>query len=99
MRRGEGQDRREDQEERGGQVHADDRRQGRAGRRQGGRQLRQRSEADRLQEGRLDLKRLIVGITGATGAVYGISLLRALKGIRGWESHLVLTDAGVLNVW
>jgi polyprenyl P-hydroxybenzoate/phenylacrylic acid decarboxylase-like protein len=44
-------------------------------------------------------KRLIVGITGATGAVYGVTLLKALKGISGWESHLVLTDAGVLNVW
>src|SRR3954447_10031337 len=44
-------------------------------------------------------KRLIVGITGATGAIYGIALLRALKEVGGWESHLVLTDAGVLNVW
>src|SRR5919201_5653003 len=44
-------------------------------------------------------KRLIVGITGATGAIYGIALLRALKEISGWESHLVLSDAGVLNVW
>ena len=44
-------------------------------------------------------KRLIVGITGATGAVYGIGLLKALKAVAGWESHLVLTDAGVLNVW
>jgi polyprenyl P-hydroxybenzoate/phenylacrylic acid decarboxylase-like protein len=44
-------------------------------------------------------KRLIVGITGATGSIYGVALLRALKGLPGWESHLVLTDAGVLNVW
>src|SRR5690242_19282480 len=44
-------------------------------------------------------KRLIVGITGATGAIYGIALLRALKELSDWESHLVLTDAGVLNVW
>ena len=44
-------------------------------------------------------KRLIVGITGATGAVYGIGVLKALKELGGWESHLVLTDAGVLNVW
>ena len=44
-------------------------------------------------------KRLIVGITGATGAAYGIALLKALKAVSGWESHLVLTDAGVLNVW
>jgi len=44
-------------------------------------------------------KRLIVGITGATGAAYGIELLKTLKGLRGWESHLVLTDPGALNVW
>ena len=44
-------------------------------------------------------KRLIVGITGATGAVYGVEILRMLKGVEGWESHLVLSDAGALNVW
>jgi polyprenyl P-hydroxybenzoate/phenylacrylic acid decarboxylase-like protein len=42
---------------------------------------------------------LIVGITGATGAVYGIALLKALRKEKGWESHLVLTDAGALNAW
>lgn len=44
-------------------------------------------------------RRLIVGITGATGAIYGVALLRALKALRGWESHLVLSEAGVLNAW
>jgi polyprenyl P-hydroxybenzoate/phenylacrylic acid decarboxylase-like protein len=44
-------------------------------------------------------KRLIVGITGATGAVYGIEILRCLKNSPGWESHLVLSDAGALNAW
>jgi len=44
-------------------------------------------------------KRLVIGITGATGSVYGLSLLRALKKVKGWETHLVLTDAGALNVW
>jgi len=44
-------------------------------------------------------KRLIVGITGATGAVYGVEILRTLQGVEGWESHLVLSDAGALNVW
>src|SRR3954469_15541707 len=44
-------------------------------------------------------KRLIVGITGATGAVYGVRLLEAIARLDGWESHLVLSDAGVLNVW
>ena len=44
-------------------------------------------------------KRLIVGITGATGAVYGVEILKMLKSVDGWESHLVLSDAGALNVW
>ena len=44
-------------------------------------------------------KRLIVGITGATGAVYGLEILKILKKQPGWESHLVLTDAGALNAW
>lgn len=41
--------------------------------------------------------RLIVGITGATGSAYGIRLLEELRALKGWEAHLVLTDAGVLN--
>jgi len=44
-------------------------------------------------------KRLIVGITGATGAIYGVSILKEMKKMRGWETHLVLTDAGALNAW
>lgn len=42
-------------------------------------------------------RRLIVGITGATGTAYGLRLLEELRAARGWEAHLVLTDAGVLN--
>jgi polyprenyl P-hydroxybenzoate/phenylacrylic acid decarboxylase-like protein len=44
-------------------------------------------------------KRLIVGITGATGAVYGVEMLKTLKALEGWESHVILTDAGALNLW
>jgi 4-hydroxy-3-polyprenylbenzoate decarboxylase/2,5-furandicarboxylate decarboxylase 2 len=44
-------------------------------------------------------KRLIVGITGATGAIYGIRMLEAIAKLPDWESHLVLSDAGVLNTW
>ena len=44
-------------------------------------------------------KRLIVGITGATGAIYGVRLLEAIRGLKGWEAHLVLSEAGVLNAW
>jgi len=45
------------------------------------------------------MKRLIVGITGATGAVYGVEVLKVLKTVKGWESHVILTDAGALNLW
>jgi polyprenyl P-hydroxybenzoate/phenylacrylic acid decarboxylase-like protein len=44
-------------------------------------------------------KRLIVGITGATGAVYGVQVLKTLQEMEGWESHLILSDAGALNLW
>lgn len=49
--------------------------------------------------GKESTKKLIVGITGATGAAYGIEFLKILNTLPGWESHLVLTDAGALNVW
>jgi 4-hydroxy-3-polyprenylbenzoate decarboxylase len=41
--------------------------------------------------------RLIVGITGASGAAYGARLLQRSREL-GVETHLVLTSAGVLNV-
>jgi polyprenyl P-hydroxybenzoate/phenylacrylic acid decarboxylase-like protein len=44
-------------------------------------------------------KRLIIGITGATGSVYGVELLKVLASLEDWESHLVLSDAGALNLW
>lgn len=39
-------------------------------------------------------KRLIVAITGASGAVYGVRLLQALRTVPGCESHLILSAAG-----
>jgi polyprenyl P-hydroxybenzoate/phenylacrylic acid decarboxylase-like protein len=44
-------------------------------------------------------KRLIVGITGATGAAYGVEILKVLRSLEGWESHVILSDAGALNLW
>jgi 4-hydroxy-3-polyprenylbenzoate decarboxylase len=43
-------------------------------------------------------KRLIIAITGATGAVYGIRLLQVLRTLPGIETHLMVSDAGVLNL-
>lgn len=43
-------------------------------------------------------KRLIVAITGATGVVYGVRLLQVLRDTAGIETHLMVSDAGVLNL-
>lgn len=43
-----------------------------------------------------DAPRVVVGITGASGAVYGVRLLQRLRE-RGTRTHLVVTPAGVLN--
>ena len=43
------------------------------------------------------MKRIIVGITGATGVIYGIRLLEALKHTK-IETHLILSDAGKKNI-
>jgi polyprenyl P-hydroxybenzoate/phenylacrylic acid decarboxylase-like protein len=42
---------------------------------------------------------LIVAITGATGSIYGIRILEILREIGGWETHLIVSDAGALNAW
>ncbi|HTH74934.1 MAG TPA: UbiX family flavin prenyltransferase [Trinickia sp.] len=44
------------------------------------------------------LRRLIVAITGATGAIYGVRLLETMRRIGGVETHLVVSSAGWLNV-
>ncbi|WP_215310341.1 MULTISPECIES: UbiX family flavin prenyltransferase [unclassified Polynucleobacter] len=42
-------------------------------------------------------KRLIVAITGASGTIYGIRILEALKHL-GVESHLVMSDSAKLTM-
>ena len=42
-------------------------------------------------------KRLIVAITGASGAIYGIRLLQVLRTLPGWETHLVMSASGALT--
>ena len=43
-------------------------------------------------------RRLVVAITGATGAVYGVRLLQHLGALPGIETHLVISDAGALTL-
>lgn len=43
-------------------------------------------------------QRIIVAISGASGAIYGVRLLEILREMDGVESHLVVSDAGWRNV-
>lgn len=42
--------------------------------------------------------RLIVAITGASGAIYGIRLLEALREVPQAEVHLIISNGGKLNI-
>jgi polyprenyl P-hydroxybenzoate/phenylacrylic acid decarboxylase-like protein len=44
-------------------------------------------------------QRLVIGMTGATGSIYGLRILEALRRKGGWETHLIVSDAGMLNAW
>ena len=41
---------------------------------------------------------LIIGITGASGVIYGIRLLEVLSSINNVETHLIISQAGELNI-
>ena len=43
-------------------------------------------------------RRLVVGITGATGAIYAVRLLQALRDVPEVQTHLVVSASGVLNI-
>ena len=45
-----------------------------------------------LQQGRI-MKRLIIGISGASGAIYGVRMLQVLQPLAEVETHLVMSPA------
>ncbi len=42
--------------------------------------------------------KIVVGITGATGVIYGIKLLQVLSSMGDVETHLIITEAGEMNI-
>jgi len=42
---------------------------------------------------------IVVGISGASGSVYGLRLLEKLRGRAGVETHLILTRSGERTAW
>lgn len=44
------------------------------------------------------MKKLIVGISGASGVIYGIRLLSVLQGVADVETHLVISQAGAITI-
>jgi len=42
--------------------------------------------------------RLIIGISGASGVIYGIRLLETLREQGGVETHLVMSPTGRMNI-
>ena len=43
-------------------------------------------------------KRIIVAISGASGAVYAVRLLQVLRELSNVQTHLTISDAGLLNL-
>ena len=44
------------------------------------------------------MKHIIIGISGASGAVYGVRMLKMLSPIKDVHTHLVTSPAGLMNI-
>jgi len=47
---------------------------------------------------RQEKKVLIIGITGATGSIYGVRLLEVLSTMNNVETHLIISEAGEMTI-
>lgn len=43
------------------------------------------------------VKRIVIGLSGASGIIYGVRILQLLKETE-YETHLIISDAGKLNI-
>lgn len=43
-------------------------------------------------------KRIVIGISGASGAILGIEALKILRGLSGYESHLIISSGAALTI-
>ncbi len=46
----------------------------------------------------VQLKRLVVGISGASGAALAITLLKKMKAVPGWETHVVISSGAAKTI-
>lgn len=45
-----------------------------------------------------EVKRVVIGVSGASGAALGLACLDILKQAKGWESYLAVTHGGELTI-
>ncbi|MET0185992.1 MAG: UbiX family flavin prenyltransferase [Achromobacter sp.] len=43
-------------------------------------------------------RRLVIGITGATGSIYAVRMLQVLRDVPDVETHVIISSSGVLNI-
>ena len=51
-----------------------------------------------MQEESAVVKRLVIGMSGSTGSIYGIRILEVLERIGGVETHLVMSRFARMNI-